>query len=99
MQGKIYIIQNDFNDKVYVGQTIQSLKRRFICHCSNSTGKDKNMYIKRAILKYGKEHFKISLLEEVPIEELDEKEKLWIKTYNSYRAGYNLTEGGNSNRN
>ena len=57
------------------------------------------MYIKRAILKYGKEHFQINLLEEVEESLLDEREIYWIKIYDSFHNGYNLTEGGNSNRN
>ena len=99
MVGKIYIITNDINNKVYIGQTVRSLHRRFICHCCNDNGKGKNMYIKRAILKYGKEHFQINLLEEVEESLLDEREIYWIKIYDSFHNGYNLTEGGNSNRN
>lgn len=99
MIGKIYIITNDINSKVYIGQTIRSLHRRFICHCSNDNGKGKNMYIKRAILKYGREHFQIKLIEEVDETLLDEREIYWIKFYDSFNNGYNLTEGGNSNRN
>lgn len=52
------------------------------------------MYIKRAIHKYGKSKFHISLLEEVSIEELNEREKYWIAYYDSYNNGYNLTLGG-----
>lgn len=100
MLGKIYKITNNLNNKVYIGQTTQSLTRRFNCHCCNDTsGRGRNMYIKRAILKYGKEHFKISLIEETPIELLDDREIYWISYYNSYEEGYNLTIGGNSNRN
>ena len=42
------------------------------------------MYIKRAIHKYGKDKFHISLLEEVSIERLNEREKYWITYYDSY---------------
>ena len=52
------------------------------------------MYIKRAIHKYGKDKFHISLLEEVSIERLNEREKYWITYYDSYNNGYNLTLGG-----
>lgn len=97
--GRIYIITNDINDKVYVGQTVQSLHKRFINHCCNSSkDNSKNMYIKRAILKYGKQHFKISLIEECPRELLNNREIYWITYYNSFNNGYNLTIGGNSNR-
>ena len=93
--GKIYLISNDVNDKLYVGQTIQSLKKRFTGHCCYSkSDRSSNMYIKRAIHKYGKDKFHISLLEEVPIERLNEREKYWITYYDSYNNGYNLTLGG-----
>ncbi len=98
MLGKIYKITNDINSKVYIGQTIQSLERRFNCHCSRDNGKGGSMYIKRAILKYGREHFHIELIEEVEEALLNEREIYWIAYYNSYHNGYNLTVGGNSNR-
>ena len=56
------------------------------------------MYIKRAIHKYGRDKFHIQLIEECPVNILDEREKYWINFYNSYNTGYNLTLGGqNSN--
>lgn len=94
-KGKIYRIVNDLNNKVYVGQTIQALKKRFNGHCCYSkTDRSNGMYIKRAIHKYGKEHFQIELIEECEIENLNEREKYWINYYDSYNKGYNLTKGG-----
>ena len=52
------------------------------------------MYIKRAIHKYGRDKFHITLLEECPIDLLNEREKYWISFYDSYNNGYNLTKGG-----
>ena len=52
------------------------------------------MHIKRAILKYGKENFSIEILEECPKELLNDREKYYIKLYNSYNSGYNSTLGG-----
>lgn len=93
--GKIYLITNDINSKVYVGQTIQTLNKRFNGHCCYSkSDRSVNMYIKRAIHKYGRNNFHIHLLEECPIDELNEKEQYWIDFYNSYNEGYNLTLGG-----
>ena len=93
--GKIYLITNDVNSKVYVGQTIQSLNKRFNGHCCYSkSDRSSNMFIKRAIHKYGRDKFHIILLEECPINLLNEREKYWISFYNSYNEGYNLTEGG-----
>lgn len=93
--GKIYLITNTINSKVYVGQTIQTLNKRFNGHCCYSkSDRSANMYIKRAIHKYGKDKFHIQLLEECPIEKLNDREKYWIEYYNSYNTGYNLTLGG-----
>lgn len=93
--GKIYIITNDINNKVYIGQTIQKLSKRFSGHCCYSkSDRSSNMYIKRAIHKYGKDKFHISLIEEVSVEKLNEREKYWITYYDSYNNGYNLTLGG-----
>lgn len=95
MQGIIYIITNDINSKVYIGQTIRSLKDRWKEHkrtkCSSS---ELNMLIKRAILKYGEEHFKIKELEICDESILDDREIYYISLYNSYKSGYNLTKGG-----
>lgn len=100
MIGRIYLISNDINNKLYVGQTTQSLDRRFANHCCNSSNRGQNMYIKRAILKYGKEHFKIELIEECSIKWLNARETYWIEYFDSYNNGYNLTIGGdNSSRN
>ena len=94
-EGKIYKIVNDINSKVYVGQTIQSLKKRFNGHCCYSkSDRSVNMYIKRAIHKYGKEHFTIELIEVCSINDLNTREQYWIAYYDSYNHGYNLTKGG-----
>lgn len=93
--GKIYLITNDINSKVYVGQTIQTLTKRFSGHCCyTKSDRSVNMYIKRAIHKYGKDKFHIHLIEECPIDKLNDREKYWINYYDSYNTGYNLTLGG-----
>lgn len=98
--GKIYLITNDVNSKVYVGQTIQTLNKRFNGHCCYSkSDRSSNMYIKRAIHKYGRDKFHITLLEECPIDLLNERERYWISFYNSYNEGYNLTKGGQESTN
>nr|DAM45207.1 MAG TPA: intron associated endonuclease [Crassvirales sp.] len=94
--GRIYIIKNTVNDKVYVGQTKVSLKLRFQNHLSAArNGKD--YIIGKAIRKYGEDKFYIELLEECTVEELNEREKYWIAFFNSTdnRSGYNISTGGN----
>ena len=95
--GKIYVISNDVNNKLYVGQTLQTLNKRFNGHCCYSkSDRSSNMYIKRAIHKYGRDKFHIKLIEECSINLLNEREKYWINYYDSYNTGYNLTLGGQS---
>lgn len=97
--GRIYIIKNSVNNKVYVGQTKVSLKLRFQNHLSAArNGKD--YIIGKAIRKYGEDKFYIELLEECCIEELNDREKYWIDYFNSTnnRFGYNISTGGNVTR-
>ena len=48
--------------------------------------------------KYGKEHFFIELIEECPIEKLNEREQYWIAKKDTYHNGYNATIGGDGKR-
>lgn len=94
----IYIIINDLNDKVYIGYTSQTIERRFYSHCWEALNKeDDSSYLHKAIKKYGKEHFKVELLESFDEKEKDwrELEKYYISKYNSLVPnGYNILEGG-----
>lgn len=95
--GYIYKITNSINGKVYIGQTIQSVKDRWYRHCSNAkclSKQEKDMHIKRAILKYGKENFSVEILEECEEKLLNARERYYICYYNSYENGYNSTPGG-----
>lgn len=91
--GSIYIIKNNINNKVYIGQTIQALNIRLQNHKMASRIEDTKFY--RAMRKYGEDNFFIELLETVSNDKLDERERYWIKEYDSYYNGYNSTLGGN----
>lgn len=95
--GTIYKITNSFNNKVYIGQTRQTLLQRWYEHLWNArNGKD--YYLYRAMRKYGMKNFTIEKIEECPNEELNQKEIDYIKKYNSYIPnGYNSTKGGEGN--
>ena len=91
----IYIIRNCINDKVYIGQTVQSVNDRFCQHKKPSTLKKKGNYkIYNAISKYGKENFYIETLEDgLTSAEADEREVYYIEKYDSFDNGYNSTRG------
>ncbi len=84
---EIYKTTNLINGKIYIGQS------KFNNPNYYGSGKILNYAIK----KYGKENFKKEILEECQTkEELNKKEKFWIKYYNSIdrNIGYNISEGG-----
>lgn len=91
----IYIIKNTKNDKVYIGQTCQSLHERFLRHTRDSTLKKRSKYkLYSAINKYGKDCFYIEPLETgLTSDEADCQEVHYIEKYNSYENGYNSTRG------
>lgn len=92
----IYIIENDINDKVYIGKTIWSIEKRWKEHKNDSRRercKDRPLY--RAMRKHGIENFHVRELEYVKeIENLAEREKYWIMEYEGFSRGYNATAGG-----
>ena len=95
MRGFIYKITNTINGKSYIGHTIQNVKERFYQHCATKCSKAvSNMAIHRAIKKYGKSNFTVEVIEEIDSANLNDRERYWIKYYNSYNNGYNSTKGG-----
>lgn len=86
VEGFIFKIGNDMNDRIYIGETTRTLDLRFneICFDTRSTS-----IIHKAIQENGWQHFRIDLIEEVPISQLYERKEYWIKYYNSYERGYN----------
>lgn len=100
----IYRIQNKINGKIYIGKSVD-IKRRWSSHITDSNVDDERWNsnyrgvktpIHAAIRKYGKENFVFEILEECNKEELNDKEKYWIKTLNATNKenGYNITLGG-----
>ena len=96
MNGKIYLITNDVNDRVYIGQTKRSIEKRFREHATQTEAK-RNIVLARAMQKYGAEKFHIDLLQDGirTREELDAAEIYYINLYGSrVPKGYNVAEGG-----
>lgn len=91
--GYIYLITNTINNKKYVGQTSRSIQERWKEHCRSAVyHKEKALY--RAFLKYGINNFTIQEIENCDNEILSTREQYWIKYYDSYNNGYNMTMGG-----
>lgn len=92
-KGLIYIIRNNINNKVYIGQTTRTMETRFKQHIYDSN--KLNTHIYKAMRKYGVDNFYVELIEDnIPSEELDNKEVMYIKNFDSYYNGYNSTLGG-----
>lgn len=95
----IYIIKNNINEKVYIGQSVD-IAVRWMTHRGlgkKDTNPERNEYnnkIHRAMRKYGRENFYLEILEECNREDLNSREKYWIAYYDSFHNGYNSTEGG-----
>jgi hypothetical protein len=91
LTGIIYKITSP-SGKVYVGQTIQEFNIRIKSHHRKDSG---CTAISRAIQKY-KDQMKYEIIEDnVPQEQLDDREIYWIKKLNSLAPnGYNLNTGG-----
>lgn len=91
--GFIYLITNNVNNKKYVGQTIGSIQERWNQHL-RATREKGSRHLYDVIKKYGYQSFSIQKIEEVPNEQLNERECFWISHYDSFKNGYNMTSGG-----
>lgn len=90
----IYAHINLLNGKTYIGQTKQSLSRRF----RSGEGYKGCTLFYNAIKKYGWNNFKhIILLENLSLEEANLIEQYLIKKFDltNKEKGYNISEGGN----
>jgi group I intron endonuclease len=93
--GLIYAITCKMTGKVYVGQTVQPLKKRIKGHldavCNGS-----RLPLHRAIRKYGWNAFEVAVLERCPsLPMLNAAESRWIAELGAFGPrGYNCTTGG-----
>lgn len=94
MNGIVYKATNKINNKIYIGKTIQSLKRRKQIHIAIAK-KGNNYYFHRAIRKYGWDNFEWEILTETDSEsKLNALEKFYIAAYRKMTILYNMTDGG-----
>ena len=88
------------NKIVYVGQT-KSLEYRHKQHVQYDPFNINNVVydypLSRGIRKYGENEYELIILEENISQELiNERERYWIRYYNTYFDGYNQTAGGSN---
>lgn len=94
----IYKYTNKINGKIYIGQS-SNIQKRYCQHLYDAQHRpERSTGIDKAIAKYGIENFDFEIIEECPVELLDEKESYWISHYDSYHNGYNCSVGGKSLR-
>ena len=93
----IYYIKNKINNKMYIGQTVYSLKRRIKGHLQCvRLGRDRKLY--NAIKKYGWDNFEYGIICNCQtLEELNQKETEYIVKFDTYKNGYNMGLGGDNN--
>lgn len=91
----IYYIKNIINNKYYIGQSVDIYTRwRHERNALNSKSNAWNIHLQRAWKKYGEDNFEFFIVEECNKDELNIRETYWIKYYNSFYDGYNMTYGG-----
>jgi len=93
----IYKIVHKESGKCYVGLSV-NIKNRWKSHKSFAKPDGRRSAIYNAMRKYGVDAFEFEVLEYCDKEVLEEKERFWIKNLDSVNSGYNLTWGGESNK-
>jgi len=98
--GIVYKVYNKISNKVYIGQTINTLEERKYHHYY-SLRYNYNNHFKNALKKYNEDDWEWEIIDEADdIEILNLKEEKWIKYYNTTdrECGYNSIEGGNNRK-
>lgn len=92
----VYMIKNLLNNKVYIGSTKMTFKRRYSEHfrklISNS---HHNMYLNNSVKKHGIENFEFSIIEIIDKSSLTyirERESFFINYFNATKHGYNISD-------
>lgn len=98
-KGYIYMIRNKINGHMYIGLTSLTPSLRFEQHVKNSRKEEAEyVHLYAAFKKHGIKNFELTTLGCYDIFDLPEKEKEFIRLYNTYenKEHYNETLGGES---
>lgn len=96
----IYKITNSINEKVYIGQTIKALNKRWVDHKQYALHKwGTNVYLYNAMRKHGIDNFKIEALVETNSQDmLNQLECVLIERYKNEKRSYNIRGGGSNGK-
>ena len=95
----IYKITNKLNNKCYIGKS-SNITERWAYHKREYSyfTKNWNKTLYKAFRKYGIDNFTFEVIEEMNESEYqifgNNREQYWIAFYNSFKEGYNETQGG-----
>jgi group I intron endonuclease len=92
---KIYLVRNQINNKIYIGQTSKTVEWRWSRHLIDCFKLD--LYFYRAIRKHGSENFVVKEIDQAETkQEANNLETFYIKLTQSCspKYGYNGTFGG-----
>lgn len=88
---KVYSITNNINNKKYIGLTSQEINERI----KKGKGYKPMTKIYKSIQKYGWNNFEVNILFTTKSkEDAEEKEKYFIKKFDTIENGYNKQSGG-----
>ena len=93
----VYKITHIASGKSYVGIS-KDIHHRWIQHKSWVNTGARRSAIYSAMQKYGIDAFSWQIIEECPKDDLDMREQHWIAVLDTFRNGYNLTAGGEYNK-
>lgn len=94
MLGGIYLLKFKGTDSVYIGQSVD-FERRFKEHMSSFVSRTASKKLQLAYDTYGAPSMQV--LENIPSNKLDDREKYYIELYSSVNSGFNTSSGGYNN--
>lgn len=90
----IYIIENKITNKKYVGKT-NDLRKRWTDHINKCNQNKDNFQLYNSMRKHGINNFDItSIYQSNNHDHILSLEKYFIREYDTYKNGYNMTYGG-----